>query len=440
MKKSNATLLMITMIVLMGLSWVLVVKNQIENNQKYENYIEEAKEFEEKEIYIDAIASYEKILKINPEDYDIAVRIAQLYYKMGRYNDYETACASAIDIDKTRPEMYIDEINYYVNSSKFTEAVKLLKNAEKNVKNSEELNTLATQLSYKCIEKYVGYEEIKDWHVQSDIDYVTVRNKDMYGMTLKDGKIKVKIKFDYLGAYDKETGVIPCKYEGQWFYVDTGGNKKLVADVTYDYLGSFGENYAPAERNGKYGFINTKFEEKNFEYEYAGAFANGVAAVKKDGRWALINKDMKMITGFDYDEILMDSYGYCSNYNVIVVKQNGQYIFIDKSGKKLSDNQFDGAKIQASKDGAIAIMNNGKWGFANQKGEVIIQPQYEDANSFSMNLAPVKRSGFWGYISDNNDMVVEAKYNDARPFSEKGAAFVKNGTLWNFIVLCEYDR
>lgn len=131
MKKSNATLLMITMIVLMGLSWVLVVKNQIENNQKYENYIEEAKEFEEKEIYIDAIASYEKILKINPEDYDIAVRIAQLYYKMGRYNDYEAACASAIDIDKTRPEMYIDEINYYVNSSKFTEAVKLLKNAEK---------------------------------------------------------------------------------------------------------------------------------------------------------------------------------------------------------------------------------------------------------------------------------------------------------------------
>lgn len=140
------------------------------------------------------------------------------------------------------------------------------------------LGLLKNQIDTTCIEKYSSYETVGDWHVQPDRNYVTVSEEGRYGMAAKDGTRKIKCTYEYLGAYDKDTGVIPCCLEGSYYYIDVKGNKKLVGDNTYQYLGSFGDGLAPAQRDGKYGYIDTEFHEQMFELDYAGAFANGVGA------------------------------------------------------------------------------------------------------------------------------------------------------------------
>ena len=58
--------------------------------------------------------------------------------------------------------------------------------------------------------------------------------------------------------------------------------------------------------------------------------------------------------------------------------------------------------------------------------EVIIDPQYEDAGSFSQDLAAVKKDGKWGYIDMEGNTVIPFQFDYAFPFSE-GLAVV--GTL-----------
>lgn len=57
--------------------------------------------------------------------------------------------------------------------------------------------------------------------------------------------------------------------------------------------------------------------------------------------------------------------------------------------------------------------------------EEVIAPQYEDAQTFSENLAAVKKDGKWGYINDRNEVVIPFQYAYAWPFSEGRAVVYK---------------
>ncbi|MEE8043841.1 MAG: WG repeat-containing protein [Thermodesulfobacteriota bacterium] len=47
-----------------------------------------------------------------------------------------------------------------------------------------------------------------------------------------------------------------------------------------------------------------------------------------------------------------------------------------------------------------------KWGFVNKKGEIVIEPQFENAVSFSGGLAIVELGGGkWGYIDKKGKLV-----------------------------------
>ena len=439
MKKGNATLVLIALIVFTAIAWMGTVKGQIESTAAYNEFLDKAKNFEEKGIYVDALENYESALELNPKNYEIVLKIADMYYKMGDINGFITSCDKAIGMKPKDPTPYVNKANYYISKAQYTEAIKVLKSATSVIKDNEQLNSLKAELSTKCIEKYVSFTTISDWYVQGETNYVAVEENGKWGMTLKDGTRKIRLMYEYLGAYDDDSGVIPCCYEGNYYFIDLKGNKKLIGDNTYQNLGSFGCGLAPAQKDGKYGYIDTDFKERNFEFEYAGSFANDVAAVKKNGKWALVNTKIEAITGYDYDEILVDSNGFCSIYDVIIVRQGNQYFFVDHSGKKIGDAKFDGASLPAANDSLIAVKKGEKWGFADVKGKIVIEPQYEGAKSFSMGLAPIEIEDRWGYINTSGKVVIEPKYFDAGVFSSDGSAPVKNASVWNFIVLCEYD-
>ena len=394
MKKGNAKLVLIGLLAFTALAWLGLLKNQIDSSSAYRKYLEQGQRYEEKGIYIDALESYEKALELNSGSYDITMKLADMYYQVGDYKGFLACCDKAIELAPKDPQAYLKKADYYMEKADYSEAMEVVKSAAK-VKDNEDIQALSKKLSTTCIEKYSSYETVGDWHVQPDRNYVTVSEEGRYGMAAKDGTRKIKCTYEYLGAYDKDTGVIPCCLEGSYYYIDVKGNKKLVGDNTYQYLGSFGDGLAPAQRDGKYGYIDTEFHEQMFELDYAGAFANGVAAVKKGDKWALINCKLKNITDFTYDEILVDSYGYCSMFDRITVRTGDKYFFVDHDGKQIGAT-YDGAAMVAANDGYAAVKVGSQWGFADAKGELVIQPQYENARSFSLGLAPVEENDRWG--------------------------------------------
>lgn len=80
----------------------------------------------------------------------------------------------------------------------------------------------------------------------------------------------------------------------------------------------------------------------------------------------------------------------------------------------------------------------GNYGFKNQAGEFVIEPQYAYAHEFTCGLASVNLNRTWyrtpegkryyenhcGYINGNGQTVIGFQYDEARPFNKYGVAVV----------------
>ncbi len=93
-------------------------------------------------------------------------------------------------------------------------------------------------------------------------------------------------------------------------------------------------------------------------------------------------------------------------------------------------------------DDLFPIRQNGKWGYINRKGVIIIEPQFLGVASkdylfnigWSEGLAPVRFSnGFWGYIDKTGKTVIEPRFGLASRFSEGLARVMSNGRLVAYI-------
>jgi hypothetical protein len=73
------------------------------------------------------------------------------------------------------------------------------------------------------------------------------------------------------------------------------------------------------------------------------------------------------------------------------------------------------------------IKKGGKYGFINQKGEIIIKSQYDDANDFSDGLAAVKQGELWGAIDKSNTMVIKPQFSESFSFKKGRAAVSRTG-------------
>ena len=87
------------------------------------------------------------------------------------------------------------------------------------------------------------------------------------------------------------------------------------------------------------------------------------------------------------------------------------------------------------KQGLLAVTSDGKkWGYINEKGEYVIEPQFDEAKCFWDNgLAWVQLGGKWGCIDEKGRFVVEPRFDEAWNFSDNGLAWVQLGGKWGCI-------
>jgi hypothetical protein len=90
------------------------------------------------------------------------------------------------------------------------------------------------------------------------------------------------------------------------------------------------------------------------------------------------------------------------------------------------------SKQNNDKVSLFSISQNGKWGFIDEKGKIVINPQFDDVSSFSEGLSGVKIGDKWGFIDKKGKIVINPQFDKVRGFSE-GLCGVKIVSKYGFI-------
>ena len=66
----------------------------------------------------------------------------------------------------------------------------------------------------------------------------------------------------------------------------------------------------------------------------------------------------------------------------------------------------------------------------------MLDPVYEHAETFVNGYAALKQKGLWGYIDLTGEMIVEPQFVEAQSVRKEGIAYVKNADgYWDYLIL-----
>lgn len=133
----------------------------------------------------------------------------------------------------------------------------------------------------------------------------------------------------------------------------------------------------------------------------------------KEGLWIISSEE----PGFelpDFDLAVKEAMGFSEGLGAVIV--DGKFGFIDTKGKIVIEPRFTSANCFSEALSAVEI--DGKWGFIDKTGTIVIPIKYDFALSFSEGLALVKVGKLWGYVDGTGKFAIEPKYEEARSFSE----------------------
>lgn len=310
---------------------------------------------------------------------------------------------------------------------------------------------------------------------ENDFDYLAVQMSrgDSWSIIDKDGKVIVKEEY----PADSKVSLIYhdvfwVKGDGKYQLFNINDPKKPVMDEEFTNVTLFRSGVAAVSNpNQQIRIIDTEGKTvatlgkdvkicssisdegyatfSNYDNKWGVLDSRGNVVIKPEyasiisisDRVALAQKDNSDKTylilnmkGEKQGEINIEKYDLMnSGFHEwkIVVKNAGDddspYIILDKTGKKIFDIKKSKAKSWADVyDGKYIVFLNGdyKAGVADDKGEVLIRPKYEQIFNRGDGLFYAKKGEKWGVIDDEDNTVIDFDYDDLSPRMKLGENFL----------------
>lgn len=178
-------------------------------------------------------------------------------------------------------------------------------------------------------------------------------------------------------------------------------NDKKITETDYSYIQYLFDNYFIASNgNGKLGIIDTT-NNKKLEFDYSSIQiiddTNLIKAIKGDTTEIYSNKIEKICE--------MDNATIENKESYIKVFNDNDIKYVSLEGKLVENTDI------FKENTIFAKKLNGKWGFVNVQGNVIVDYIYDmvtDVNKYG--YAGIKQNGKWGVIDRLGKVKVEPTY------------------------------
>ena len=196
-----------------------------------------------------------------------------------------------------------------------------------------------------------------------------------------------------------------------------------VIPCKYDIISDFFEGIAVVALGKKYFFIDKKGKATPLKYDYVREFADGLAAVgniisdtsENFGFLGYIDKTGKEIIPLKYEN------GRDFEKGIAPVKLNGKWGCINQKGEQIIDFNYDNMwGLQSSKTtysfnydawNHLTVRINDKFGILNKKGKVVFPCIYDNiCNKDEYGMILAKKDGYWGVMDTLGNTIIPFKY------------------------------
>ncbi|MDP5277005.1 WG repeat-containing protein [Chengkuizengella axinellae] len=203
------------------------------------------------------------------------------------------------------------------------------------------------------------------------------------------------------------------------YELEIGSNEVTVYEYEQDIISKFTK---------KIGVIATEKLKQKVEY-----FGEGSGIAISMDILDIMELEYEMINNKDLMIHLIEKKPTEVEINLFPVRWGTKYGYIRANGQLALDFKYDGASLFSEEYAAVSI--NGKWGYIDNKGNIVINPVYEYAGDFNDGIAvvgnidPILGIMQFSYINYHGDIINKREnFDTAFPFSEE-YGIVYNGDL-----------
>jgi len=271
----------------------------------------------------------------------------------------------------------------------------------------------------------------------------------------RTGKVVITLDKHYEGVGDFKGGFAKVWISGLFGYIDRSGKVVVPAVHTKAQLEQtpIEQLIAQANQQPIPFFAAEKWGYKNYldeilipaTFSTACAFSDDMALVERDGKWFYINKDGSQATPYlSYDHTDNFAHGYAR------VRSGKLWGYINKVGQEvvpvkyelgilvalpvqrliqINSQQETSGKINPE---TIPFKSGEKWGFLNERAEIIITPKFKSIFKFTEGMIRVELSGKYGFVDAMGQHVIPCIYHSASDFYE-GISIIERDKIKGFI-------
>lgn len=448
-------LLIIPFIAVMLLAWYIIGSNDGTRIKSQRELLSQAAAYAEDKVYVKAVP-----LVVEAYNIDTDIRYTEIepvlmeYYLAGDYRDeYFSMVNARIEGDRAEREEYLALAEYFFNEGEASSGLAVLE---------------------KAIVKYDG-DKLPDWYGIAGLKgtFEGELYSDEFTALYEEHRLAYTIasfSFAELGAVGKSYMTVRDEESGLWgFYsasgkkltdfiyteatnVSSGGYATVKLGDEYLLVDSKGVRYALCKDERVTEVVRTEGENRSIVrcsdglmyraddmvlsekgYDYYGAQSEGYRAMCKDGKWYFAGEDAPEIT---CDDIKVNSADEAVISGRAFIKQGGAYKMIALDGT-VYDTAFEDAKPFCSGGQLAAVKMNGKWGFADRNGNIVIDCLYEEAESFCSEGAGIVKcdDGYFRFIDLRGSLIDKYEFFAAREFIGTGSAVRLTEDNWSIITV-----
>ncbi|MCR5147267.1 MAG: WG repeat-containing protein [Clostridia bacterium] len=271
--------------------------------------------------------------------------------------------------------------------------------------------------------------------------FLVKNTENKYGVIKSDGQVALECKYEGIKNIEDNNNYI-VKENGKWKVISADGTIFLEGKVDNAVAMNYGS--VIINENGKYGIIELKETVSvPAEYESLTYMFEDKYAAKKDGKFGIINLKNETMVEFKYADII---YNQTTDY-IKAKKDDGNYDYMTRdftikltSGEETvyktfisiktgDDIKYYNYKLEEKSNKDVYTTNtlfvhkeNGKYGFVNKDGKVVVEAKYDDAREQNdCGFVAVKKDGKWGALDQYGNVAVDTKYE------------LKNNSIIDFI-------